>query len=76
MAFCGCLLWLVIVLLVAAGVAYLLGAESLGDLALDIIRLIIAVLLIMILIGLILILIGYIDLSQIEGIPFLLGTHL
>lgn len=70
MAWCNCLFWLIILLLMLAGVAYLLGADDLGELALDLIRLIIILLLVAVLIGLILIIIGYFNWSDITDIPF------
>ncbi len=66
---CGCLFWLVIFLLIVAGIAYLLGADSLGELAVDLIRLIIIVLAIVILLGIILIIFGYFDWSRITNVP-------
>lgn len=71
MAWCNCLFWLIILLLMLAGVAYLLGADDLGELALDLIRLIIILLLVAVLVGLILVIIGYFSWSDITDIPFL-----
>ncbi len=67
MPLCNLLCGIVILLLIVAGIAYLLGADSLGRLAIDIIRIIIVIVLIIILLGLILYIIGYISW---EGIPW------
>ncbi|MGM0509907.1 MAG: hypothetical protein ACQESD_02105 [Thermoplasmatota archaeon] len=66
---CGCLFWLVIFLLIVAGLAYLLGADSLGELAIDLIRLIIIVLAILILLGILLVIFGFFDLGSITDVP-------
>ena len=71
MNWCNCLFWLIILLLLVAGVAYLLGADDLGELALDLIRLVIILLLVAVLIGLLLIIIGYFSWGDIVNIPFL-----
>lgn len=65
MDICGCLFWLIIILLIVAGVAYLLGADTLGELALDIIRLIIILLIVIVLLALLLLIVGYIHLGDI-----------
>lgn len=70
MNWCNCLFWLIILLLLVAGVAYLLGADDLGELALDLIRLVIILLLVAVLIGLLLIIIGYFSWGDIVNIPF------
>lgn len=57
----NCICGVIIILLIVAGVAYLVGADSLGELALDIIRLIFIILLVILLVGLILVIIGYIN---------------
>ncbi|MFO7990965.1 MAG: hypothetical protein R6U61_01565 [Thermoplasmata archaeon] len=62
----NCLCGVIIILLIIAGVAYLLGADSLGELALDIIRLIFIILLVILLVGLILIIIGYVSMPGIS----------
>ncbi len=72
---CECLFVLIIVLLVIAGVFYILGAEKLGDLTVDVIRFIIISLLLTVLVVLVLWLLysmGYIDLGGITS-PFYLG---
>lgn len=61
--------WLVIFLLIVAGLAYLLGADSLGELAIDLIRLIIIVLAILILLGILLVIFGFFDFGQITDVP-------
>lgn len=65
MDICGCTFWLIIILLIVAGVAYLLGADTLGEMALDIIRLIIILLIVIVLLALLLLIIGYIQLGDV-----------
>ncbi len=67
MPLCNLVCGIVILLLIVAGIAYLLGADSLGEFALDMIRLIIVIVLIIFLIGLILLMIGYVSWP---GLPF------
>ncbi len=68
MAPCGLFFWLVIVLLVIAGISYILGIDKLGEFSLDLIRLMIMLILITFLIIFILILIGRLDWGEIiEG---------
>ncbi len=62
---CGCFFWLVIVLLIIAGISYILGADKLGDFAIDVIRLVFILVLVIILIGLILILMGRLNWREI-----------
>ncbi len=71
MDICNLLCGIIILLLIIAGISYLLGADRLGEVALDIIRIIIVVVLIIILLALILYIIGYISW---EGIPRISGT--
>ncbi len=75
MPLCNLVCGIIILLLIVAGIAYLLGADSLGEFALDLIRLIIIIALILLLIGLILIIIGYVSrpslplsLTEIDGL--------
>ncbi|MFW5903875.1 MAG: hypothetical protein ACOC89_00155 [Candidatus Saliniplasma sp.] len=62
---CGCFFWLVIVLLIIAGISYILGADKMGDFAIDVIRLVIILVLVTILIGLVLILMGRLNWREI-----------
>ncbi|MGM0404883.1 MAG: hypothetical protein ACQEQM_01915 [Thermoplasmatota archaeon] len=62
---CGFFFWLVIVLLIIAGISYILGADKLGDFAIDVIRLVFILVLVIILIGLILILMGRLNWREI-----------
>lgn len=61
MAPCGLFFWLVVLLLIVAGLSYILGADRMGDFALNVIRLMIMFLLIAILILLIFVLFGRMD---------------
>ncbi len=63
---CNLLCGIVILLLIIAGIAYLMGADRMGEFALDLIRIIIVVVLIVILLALVLFIIGYISW---EGLP-------
>ncbi|MFO7792619.1 MAG: hypothetical protein R6W73_06520 [Candidatus Saliniplasma sp.] len=65
MAPCGLFFWLVVLLLIVAGLSYILGADKMGDFALNVIRLMIMFLLIAVLILLILILFGRLDWREI-----------
>ncbi len=58
MTVCGLFFWIIVVLLLIAGVSYILGADKLGDFALDVIRVSIIFVLLVVLVALILILIG------------------
>ncbi|MFW6141338.1 MAG: hypothetical protein ACOC53_02110 [Candidatus Saliniplasma sp.] len=62
---CGCFFWFVIVLLIIAGISYILGANKMGDFAIDVIRLVIILVLVTILIGLVLILMGRLNWREI-----------
>ncbi len=72
MPLCNLVCGIIILLLIVAGIAYLLGADSLGEFALDVIRLIIILALIILLIGLILIIIGYVSW---QGLPFIIENE-
>ncbi len=62
---CGYLFWLVVILLILAGISYILGADKLGDFTIDVIRLVFILILVTILIGLLLILMGTLNWREI-----------
>lgn len=73
MIFLELLCGVVILLLVIAGLAYIIGADKIGGLVLNTIRLIIMIALILVLIGLILLYYGY---TSIPGVSMINPLHI